>query len=227
MCTNYTPTAREQIESMRLGVGPLPDATWAPEAFPGYLAPLVLSDAAGQANRCVLARFGLVPRWSKDAKTATDIARHTYNARSETVAEKPSYRSPWRERHYALAPMRNFFEPCWEDAGAHGGKSERWRISVADGQPFAAAALWERWTDPASAEIVTSFTLITVNAQADPVMRRMHGLGDEKRSIVIVAPADYQAWLHATPAQATALLRRESVAALLGEPAPRKVQGLI
>jgi putative SOS response-associated peptidase YedK len=224
MCTNYTPSARAQLQAMPLGVAQLPPKGWPPEAFPGYDAPLVLAqaDKAGHlAVRCVLARFGLMPRWSKDAAQAKDLSRHTNNARSETVAEKPSFRAPWRERHFALAPMQDFFEPCWEDAAAHGGKSVRWRIAQEDGKPFAAAGLWEGWRDPVSGELVTSFSLLTCNADDHPLMRRMHRPGEEKRRLVIISPTDYEAWLHATTEQAQTLLRKPPTTLLRGEPAPR------
>ena len=59
-----------------------------------------------------------------------------------------------------------------------------------------------------------------MNADAHPLLRRMHRPGDEKRSLVIIAPADYPAWLHATPEQAQALLRCPPAELLVGEPAP-------
>jgi putative SOS response-associated peptidase YedK len=209
---------------MPLGVLQLPQDDWPAEVFPGDQAPLILGPsglADDGALRCVLARFGLVPRWSRDAAHARELSRHTTNARSETVAEKPSFRSPWRERHFALAPMQDFFEPCWEEAAAQGGKSVRWRIAQGQGETLAAAALWEGWRDPASGDIVTSFSLLTCNADDHPLMRRMHRPGDEKRKLVLVEPADYAAWLHATPQQALALLHRPATTLLRGEPAPR------
>jgi putative SOS response-associated peptidase YedK len=220
MCTNYTPSSRDRLRAAQLGVAHLPPADWPPEVYPGYEAPIVIRGGApGQhdvAPRCLLARFGLVPRWSRDAAHAKELSRHTTNARSETAAVKPSFRSPWRERHWALAPMENFFEPCWET-----GHAVRWRIARADGDLFAAAGLWERWTDPASGEITASFTLLTVNADGHPLMARMHRPGDEKRMPVLLAPGDFDDWLHATDEQAHAMVRGMSAAALTGEPAPR------
>ena len=144
MCTNYTPTSRDRLRAAKLGVDHLPEADWPPEVYPGYEAPiLVRGGAPGQhdlAPRCVLARFGLVPRWCRDAAHAHELARHTTNARSETASVKPSFRAPWRERRWALAPMESFFEPCWES-----GRAVRWRIAVAQADLFAAAGLWERW----------------------------------------------------------------------------------
>jgi putative SOS response-associated peptidase YedK len=219
MCTNYTPSSRDRLRATRLGVAHLPEADWPREVYPGYEAPiLVRGGAPGQhdlAPRCLLARFGLVPRWSRDAAHAKELSRHTTNARSETASVKPSFRSPWRERHWALAPMENFFEPCWET-----GRAVRWRMDRVDGNLFAAAGLLERWLDPASGEIIT---LLTVNADAHPLMARMHRPGDEKRMPVLLTPGDFEAWLHATDEQAHALVRSMPAVPLVGQPAPREL----
>lgn len=214
MCTNYTPTRRNRWLEEQFGVS-LPEQAWSPETWPGLLAPLVLVDRVHGVSRCVLARFGLIPAWARDAT----FGRHTYNARSETAASKPSFRQAWRERRYALATMDHFFEPRWDDA-AHGGKSVRWRIARADGQPFAAASLWERWTDPASGEIVTSFSMLTVNADEHPLMNRFHRPGEEKRMLVIVPMAQYAEWLQASPATAARMMCPLPADELVAEPAP-------
>jgi putative SOS response-associated peptidase YedK len=219
MCTNYTPTARDRFRASRLGVAHLPQQDWPPEVFPGYQAPIVVPGGAPGdtklAPRVELARFGLIPRWCRDKAQATAIARGTYNARSETASAKPSFRSPWREQHWALAPMESYFDPCWDT-----GKAVRWRIHRADGEPFACAGLWERWCDPATAETITSFTLLTVNADGHPLCGRMHRPGDEKRMPVIVEETAYEAWLNATSAQALAFMKAFPASELSGEPAP-------
>lgn len=221
MCTNYTPTARDRLKTARLGVAHLPPENWPPETFPGYEAPIVvrggISGNRGDAPRCMLARLGLVPRWSRDLAQAKAMARRTYNARCEAVDSKPSYRGPWRERHWALVPMENFFQPCWET-----GRAVRWRITRADGEPFAVAGLWEHWTDPASGEILTSFALLTVNADSNPLMSRMHRPGDEKRMPLMIPSAGYDTWLHATPEEAQAMMRMPPAQELVGEPAPKE-----
>jgi putative SOS response-associated peptidase YedK len=231
MCTNFRPPNSRIVRDMLGldGVQMPEDDHWPEETFPGYVAPIVTrgsGEAAGQAGGsggaqlvCSLARFGLVPRWSRDAQHGNELSRRTYNARSETVADKPSYRTPWRERQYALVPMLNYFEPCWES-----GRALRWRIALASGQPFAVAGLHERWTDRGSGEIVHSFTLLTVNADQHPLMGRMHRPGDEKRMLVIVPPAQYVQWLHASPEQAAEMLTlpdQRFHPLLAGEPAPR------
>ncbi len=217
MCTNYTPSARDRFAASRLALATLPEQYWPTETFPGFDAPILMGGGASPVAR--LARFGLVPRWCKDLAQATSLARQTYNARQETAFEKPSYRGPWRDQQWALVPMDNYFEPCWEDSALQGGRPVRWCISSADGAPFAVAALWERWMDPAGGD-VTSFTLLTVNADAHPVANRMHRPGDEKRMPVIIAPDDYVNWLNATPQQAKDFMRSAANDALVGKPAP-------
>lgn len=224
MCTNYTPSARDRLRAARLGVDHLPPPDWPAEVFPGFEAPIVVrAGAAGDTARgvrCDLARFGLVPHWAADAAKARALSRHTLNARSETAALKPSFRGAWHQRHFALVPMEAFFEPCWEDAAAHGGRSVRWRMTAADGELLTAAGLWDRWTDPASGEIVTSFTLLTVNADGHAVMGRMHRPGDEKRMPVFIPPADRSAWLHASADDAHHWMRALPAAQLSAAPAP-------
>jgi len=211
MCTNYRPTARDHLRQV-FGVAE-PDFDYPEESYPGYAAPVIRRAVAGISGReCLAAGFGLIPHWAKDLR----IARNTYNARSETVAEKPSFRSPWRQGQYCLVPMDAFYEPCYES-----GRAVRWRIASADGQPFAVAGLWERWVAAATGEILHSFTMLTVNADGHPVMGRMHRPGDEKRSLVLIGRADFDAWLGARPEAARALLRAPAPDALVAEASPR------
>lgn len=209
MCTNYRAGARDFIREQFHVLAPTFD--YREEAFPGYVEPIVRLDAQGE-RECIAARFGLIPYWSKDAT----IGRRTLNARSETVAERPSYRQAWKRAQRCLVPMAWFYEPNYES-----GKSVRWKIERADRAGFACAAIWDRWIDQTSGEVVHSFSLLTVNADQQPVMRRMHKPGDEKRSVVIVEPHDYEAWLSAAPADAATLVRAPGGEDVITEAAPR------
>ena len=221
MCTNYTPVTPQHLGALPgLTLRHLPADTWPAETYPGFVAPIVHRGLQGDTVAAV-ARFGLMPRWARDAAHAGVVARGTLNARSESVAEKPSFRQPWRERRFALVPMLDFFEPCWEDAARHGNRSVRWRLHRPDHQPFAVAGLHEHWTDRASGEVVHSFTLLTVNADGHPLLGRMHRPGDEKRTPVLVPPERWQGWLDATPEQAATFMHRTPDELLVGEPAPR------
>lgn len=225
MCTNYVPSAKASYLEARLGALAAPDAaalaSW-PEVFPGYSAPVVLRRGAGGASLAAVrsAQFGLVPHWCSDAAQARDISRKTYNARSETAARKPSFRAAWAARQWVLVPMECFFEPSWENAAANAGRPTRWRITRADGQPFAVAGLWDRWTDPTTGTVQGSFTVLTVNADGHTVMGRMHRPDEEKRMPVIVPPDHYVDWLQASPQQAMDFMRAAPADELVAVAAP-------
>lgn len=196
MCTNFTPTKKNGWVTAHFGVD-LPIQAYPQESFPGYSAPIVVQSHNTGRIACGLARFGLIPSWAKDDK----ISRHTYNARSESAAVKPSYRAAWRNRQYGLVLVDNFYEPCYET-----GKAVRTQIRLESEEPFAIACLWDRWIQPETGESVASFSMLTVNADQHPVMKRFHRLGDEKRTPVIVPESTYRDWLGASVEQAVQLM---------------------
>lgn len=210
MCTNFTPTKKNQWVKDSFGVD-LP-TDYPTETYPGFAAPIVVKSHQTERVACGLAKFGLIPGWAKDDK----ISRHTYNARSETAVEKPSYRAAWRQRQYGLVLLENFFEPSYDS-----GKAVRWRIGLASGEAFGIACLWDRWTNPSTGELVVSFSMLTVNADAHPVMKQFHKLGDEKRTPVIIPPELHMAWLGATPQHAASFMSWQHMPALKAEEAPR------
>ncbi len=210
MCTNFVPTRNADWARQTLGVELPPDLP--AEAYPGSPAPLVVRGRQSGRLVCGPARFGLIPAWARDEK----IARHTYNARSETAALKPSFRSAWRERRYGLLLLDHFFEPHYGS-----GRPVRWKIAQANGEPFGIACLWERWFEPNTQTPVVSFAMLTVNADAHPVMQQFHPAGDEKRTPLVLWPEQHPAWLAADPAQAAAMMTADRMPPLQAEPAPR------
>lgn len=196
MCTNFTSTKKSDWVTTNFNVN-LPAQDFPTEVFPSYPAPIVIQSHSTGRVACGLARFGLIPKWAKDDK----ISRHTYNARAETVAEKPSYRTAWRSRQYGLVLLDSFYEPSYET-----GKAVRTKIQLESGLPFAIACLWDKWTKPETGELIVSFSMLTVNADAHPVMMRFHKAGDEKRTPVIVPQSKYADWLGATQSDAEDLI---------------------
>lgn len=210
MCTNYTPTRNASWVRDQFGVD-LP-GEYPAEAYPSFASPLVVRSHQSGRVACGLARFGLIPSWAQD----DTISRHTYNARSETAATKPSFRKAWRQRQFGLVLVDDFFEPDYAT-----GRAVRWRIRRDDGGPMAIASLWDRWADPATGEQVVSFAMLTINADAHPVMNRFHRTGEEKRTPVALLPSLHEAWLQASPDEAMALLTTPSLPTLQAEAAPR------
>lgn len=141
------------------------------------------------------------------------------NAKAERGGEKPTYRHAWQQGHLCLVPMTGFFEPYYES-----GKAERWRISMADGTPFAVAGIWWAWQEEQG--YTFSFSQLTINADTHPLLRRMHKHVDEKRSLVIVSLDDYDTWLGCKdPELARTYQVQPLIEQLTGGPKPLVFQG--
>jgi putative SOS response-associated peptidase YedK len=205
MCTNFTPTRNNTWVKTHFGVD-IPDADFPVEAYPGYPAPIIVKSHQTNRIACGLARFGLIPAWAKDDK----ISRHTYNARTETVHEKPSYRTAWRQRRLGIAILDNFYEPSYTT-----GKAVRWEIKLANDEPFGIASLWDTWKDTQTGELITSFTMLTINADTHPVMKQFHKPEDEKRTPLILATNQFDDWLNADPQIVASMLNLSSMPQLV------------
>lgn len=131
-----------------------------------------------QGYELALLRWGLVPSWAKDPS----IGNRMINARAETVAEKPAYRAAFRHRRCVVL-ADGFYE--WRKQG---DAKTPYFISLASGEPFALAGLWENWTDKESGESLQTTTLITTEANA--FMRTLH-----HRMPVVLEPCAANEWL--------------------------------
>jgi putative SOS response-associated peptidase YedK len=203
MCSHYQ-AIKERERFFRLfGVYP-PDPEGKFDMWPGYTGVMVRrprerdsGDDAVAPLEAVTGLFGLLPHWAKDAR----LARSTFNARSETVHEKPSFRDAWRRGQHCIIPADAIFEPDWRS-----GKAVATRISRADGEPMGIAGLWSSWRSPAG-ESILSFTMLTINADDHPLMRNMHRPNEEKRMVVVLPEATFGDWLDAPAAGSQAYLR--------------------
>jgi len=131
------------------------------DLVPGQTVPAVIHDGG---RRLVSLRWGLIPAWAKDPA----IGRKLFNARAETLAEKPSFREAFKRRR-CLIPADGFYE--W--TGQKGNK-QAVRFSLASGGPFAFAGLYESWRPP-SGEPIRTCTIVTTapNALIAPIHDRM------------------------------------------------------
>lgn len=202
MCSHYKPVTHiNQLRNI-FGLGPL-TTICKPDMWPGYeglfIRPHPHADVGDEAvpdREAVYGHWGLIPHWSKDGKV-----RGTFNARSETIAEKPTFRDAWRKAQRCIIPAISVFEPDWRS-----GKAVAAEVSRADGEPMGIAGLWSAWRSPTG--WVESYTMLTVNANDHSIFKLLHKPQDEKRMVVILNPDSYEAWLKGTPSDIAALIRQ-------------------
>ena len=204
MCVQYLTTTNADWVKTHFDLE-LPQSN-AHDVFPTYPGMIVLKSHNTHRIAMGPARFGLIPTWAKD----DDFGRKTYNARSETVSQKPSYRHAWSKRQYALALADAFYEPSYES-----GKAVRTKISQANQEPMAIASIWDTWTEPETGELIVSFSMLTIEASKHPLMNRCHKPEDEKRTVVPLKPDLFERWLNATPDTALELLNLDSIPELV------------
>jgi putative SOS response-associated peptidase YedK len=146
-------------------------------------------------RRFALVRWGFIPSWAKDPRMVSLM----FNARGETVIDKPAYRAAMRRRR-CLVPVDGFYE--WRRAGA---RSQPYYVRRRDGKPFAFAGVWETWTGPNGEEIDTAAIITT---RANNTLSSIH-----ERMPVVLPEGAYDLWLGGDEADA------ETAAALIA-PAP-------
>lgn len=142
---------------------------------PSQEVPAVRQESEGR--KAVLLRWGLLPHWARDVK----FGYRTINARAETVADKPAFRSAFRKRR-CLIPATGFYE--WQKRGKH---KQPYNIRVKGAELFAFAGLWEHWQSPEGQQVESCTIIVT---EANEVLRPIHD-----RMPVILAPEDYDTWM--------------------------------
>jgi len=142
---------------------------------PGQRVPIIRN--AGRGNELLLARWGLVPHWSREPGTKYS----TINARAETVAEKPSYRDAFKRKR-CLIPANGFYE--WK---RDGDKKTPHHIHAPDNSLLAFAGLWDHWDK--QGEGFDSCSIIVTAA-----CRTMQPIHD--RMPVILNKTQYSTWLN-------------------------------
>jgi len=217
VCTRYiSPDAAAIERHWHVGRG---DAWRGDELFPRSRGPFIRAahDSSEAARELVFGQWGLVPWFAKSPR----LTYATVNARFEELASKPSFKDSWRHGKRCLIPAWSFDEPNWES-----GRNVWWRFRRADGTPWGLAGLWNAWVDRASGELLESYTMLTVNADDHPLMRRMHKPDprlpadrQDKRSVVAIEPEDVDRWLHAPASEAARLARPPALESMSAAPA--------
>jgi len=141
---------------------------------PSQMAPVITNR---KPKELTILKWGLVPTWAKDPA----IGSRMINARSETAAEKPSFRTAFKRRR-CLIPSDGYFEWAKRD-----GKKAPMYIKRRDREIFAFAGLWENWKKPDGSWLGTCAILTTA---ANDFIRPIH-----HRMTVMIEPEDYDTWL--------------------------------
>jgi len=188
MCSRYSLTSPH--EAVRRYFAYANEAVFPPRynIAPTQPVAIVRLDARGK-REMALVRWGLVPSWVKDPREFTTLV----NARSETAAEKPSFRAALRHRR-CLVPADGFYEK-W--TGAAGQKQPHLVAPHARG-PLAFAGIFENWLGADGSEF-ESMAILTTGANA--TMARIHD-----RMPVILAPDAFPIWLDCKPGTAEPVL---------------------
>lgn len=208
MCTHYvTPDQRALEAAWRdLGAHPFEGVEYESHLYPASLGPVIKYDRPKGLKEMAIGQFGLVPHWVK-AGEFKRFAKNTYNARTETVHEKPSFRTAWKQQHFCIIPAQAIYEPCYDADYVRSldpayelpkGKSVPVKISRADGRIMWIAGICWRYKDSESGEFKESYSMLTINADDHAMFGHFHLPGDERRIVVMLKDEDLEAWLGAS-----------------------------
>jgi len=148
-------------------------------------------------SRVQLMQWGLIPAWSRNQEEAERIRKGTYNARSESIHEKPSFRGPLNKGR-CLIIAGGFFE--WQLVKE---MKIPWYITLESGAPFVFAGLCDAWRDPLNGDIFRTCSIITT--RANPLMEKIHNT--KKRMPVILKEEKEKEWISGEPS----LLQRKQL----------------
>ncbi len=176
MCGRFTLTASREVLTELFPLFDLPDVPPNYNVAPTQTVLAVRVPAGHDKPQPALLKWGLVPGWADDPA----MGNRMINARSETAAEKPAFRSAFRRRR-CLVLADGFYE--WQKVG---GKKQPYLFRLRGGAPFAFAGLWEHWERDGRA--VDSCTILTTDA--NDLVRPLH-----ERMPVILSPRDFELWL--------------------------------
>jgi putative SOS response-associated peptidase YedK len=176
MCGRFTLKTPVPILAKFFGLAEIPDLPPRFNVAPTQPVATVLVLTGDRQFK--LMRWGLVPPWARDLRVGSTMI----NARAETVAEKPSFRTALRERR-CIVMADGFYE--WDHKAQ---PRQPFHIVNKDGTPLGFAGLWERWEPSEGGQQVESCTIITT--KANEIVGKLHD-----RMPVILEPNDYDLWL--------------------------------
>jgi putative SOS response-associated peptidase YedK len=184
MCYTIKQTANERLLEGRFRARvKYPQQLEQIEKSSGFAFPLVPVVTNKEMDSIHLYHWGLIPHWAKDK----ELRKNTLNARIETIEEKPSFRSYVKNR--CLVLIDGFYEYQWQDP--KGKVKKPFLMTMPDGEPFALGGLFSHWTDKTSGDILSTFTILTMDANEQ--MAEIHNT--KKRMPLILRRDTEMDWL--------------------------------
>lgn len=175
MCGRYAQTADRKVLEALLGAVSVADFAPRYNIAPTQIVPVVLTEDG--ERRIAPHRWGLVPGFASDDRSLPVM----FNARAETLAQKPAFRSALQRRR-CLVPADGWYE--WRAVGRF---KQPYLVRRVDRAPIMFAGLWESWTKPDGAHL-RSMTIVTVTASPD--LAAIHD-----RMPAVLPPESWDAWL--------------------------------
>jgi putative SOS response-associated peptidase YedK len=151
----------------------------------GFTHPKMPVVTGDKVHPIQLMQWGLIPPWVKDEKQAKEMSDMCLNAKSETIFEKPSFRSIGKKR--CLMPVTGFYE--WREFEK---KKYPYYIHLKSGEPFAFGCVYDTWVNKETGELVNTFSIITT--EANPMMAKIHNV--KLRMPLIVPENKETAWIN-------------------------------
>jgi len=156
--------------------------------YNAFSLPQMPALCAGIPQKLRLLQWGLIPSWTKTLDDANIIRFKTFNARAETLEQKPSFSGSVRSGR-CIIPVKGFFE--WQ----HAGKEKiPWYICHIEDEIISFAGLYNDWTETSTGEIFSTFSIVTTDA--NDVMAEIHNSG--KRMPVILDKSAEETWINTT-----------------------------
>lgn len=173
MCGRFVLATTAQAVQQEFNLASLPELAPRYNIAPTQPVPIITND---KPDALTIVQWGLIPSWAKDTKMASTLI----NARAETVAEKPSFRTAFKYRR-CLIPATGFYE--WQQDK----DKQPYYIHLKDREVFGFAGLWEVWRNPEGDEV---WTCSIITTEPNDLISKYH-----HRMAVILKQDDYSTWL--------------------------------
>lgn len=221
MCSHYQTLKDAELLLKKFGARRRPAAIGKYDMWPRYEGVFLrrppehdAGDDAVPEREAVTGRWGLISAITRPDGLDRAGKLSTFNARAETAAASYTFGNAWRRAQHCVIPADAIFEPDWRS-----GKAVPTRFTRANGEPLGIAGLWDRYRD-AAGQWRESYTMLTINADKDPLFSQYHQAGKEKRMVVILPEGAWSDWMTATAQQSREFLVPFPADKLMATPMP-------